>query len=326
MNIILNRINNLIIRTGNSDKKLLLFFILSAILFKVLTFFYSVIDIDESTYLIIGKELLKGKILYVDYFDTKPIEIFLVFGVIDLITGNGIIFSRLLAAILVGCTAYLLYKLKQTTSGNRYASVFAGLAYLILASMYRFTYAANTEIFFVFLIILSFNIFFRENRMNRFFIGGLIAGLGFIIKYVVAFDILAYVLFLVYLMFIGRIKFVKLFQSVLLIFTGLIIPFGIVAVAYLLIGHFEDFQRFNISFLMNYHQTKEMNNYWEFILYIDLDYEIAATLEKKPKFIIFRIDPYMYNHKEYFYKNYEQVKVYNGNIFVYRRKLNTEVH
>jgi hypothetical protein len=80
------------------------------------TFFFSLIDIDESTYLIIGKEIFKGNILYVDYFDTKPIGIFRIFGLLETITGQGIFISRLLAAILVGLTAYYLYRLKSETS------------------------------------------------------------------------------------------------------------------------------------------------------------------------------------------------------------------
>ncbi len=260
------------VKTSSSDRKLLLFFIITAIIFKILTFFYSVIDIDESTYLLIGKEIFDGKLLYVDYYDTKPIGIFLIFGFVDLITGNGIIFTRLIAAILVGLTAFLLYRIKLKTSQNKYASVFAGLAYLILASMYRLTYAANTEIFFIFFTVLSFYIFFCWKKQSRFFIGALVAGTGFIIKYLVAFDLLAYGLFLVYLVFLGKMKIAKLFQAGVLMLAGFIIPVGIVMISYILLSHFEEFQRFSFSFLINYQDTNAMKNYLDFILDIHLKY------------------------------------------------------
>lgn len=257
---------------ANSNRKLLLFFLVSAVIFKMLTFFFSVIDIDESTYLLIGKEIFKGNWLYVDYYDTKPPGIFLIFGFIELITAHGIFFTRLLAALLVGITSYLLFKLKLKISGNRYASIFAGLAYLILASMYRFTFAANTEIFFIFFTILAFNIFFSNKGHVKYFLGGLMAGIGFTIKYVVAFDILAYGAFLTYLLFIKKMPFKEFLKAGILILLGLIIPISAVALTYALAGHFHAFQQFAFSFLVNYQDAHELKNYWDYILDIHLKY------------------------------------------------------
>lgn len=268
----LTRVNSLMIQTGKSDKKLLLFFIVTAIVFKCLTFWFSVIDIDESTYLLIGKEVVNGKLLYVDCYDTKPIGIFLIFGLIDFLTGNGIVFSRILAAVLVGITAYMIFKLKLKTSSDRYASIFAGLAYLILASMYRFTYAANTELFFIFFTVLSFYIFFKWKHPSKYFVGGLIAGIGFIIKYLVAFDLLAFGLFLVYLFVLGKMKFVKLIQAGIIMIIGFVLPVGFVTLTYWSMGHFEEFRQFSFSFLMNYQGSNTMQKYFDFILDIHLKY------------------------------------------------------
>ncbi len=266
------------IRTGSADKNLLLFFLVAALVFKVFTFFYSVIDIDESTYLLIGKELFKGKILYVDYYDTKPIGIFLIFGLLETITGQGILFSRLLAALIIGLTSFYLYRLKLIITGNRYVSIFAGIIYLILASMYRFTYAANTELFFIFFTILSFNILFKGERDFRFFAGGLIAGFGFIIKYMVAFDMLAYALFLLFLVFKQRMRFLKLMKAGILLFTGFIIPVGMVILFYTIIGHLEEFQSFSFSFLMKYQQATGMQEYWKMVIDVHVKYLPAFIL------------------------------------------------
>jgi len=265
-------------KIGSSEQRLLIFFILSAVVMKMLTFFYSVIDIDESTYLIIGKEIFSGEWLYVDYYDTKPPGIFLLFGLIEYLTGNGIFFSRLVAALLVGLTAFLLSKLKFHLSGNSTASVFTGLAYLILASMYRFTFAANTEIFFIFFIIWALYIFFRGSKNSCFFIGGLIAGLGFMIKYVVVFDMLAYGLLLLFLVMKGQMKFRAMLKAALLMLAGMLLPMATVFLVYLSIGQFDALLRFSFDFLVNYGQDSRINNYGAFLLDIHLKYLPAFLL------------------------------------------------
>ncbi|MCF8234239.1 MAG: glycosyltransferase family 39 protein [Bacteroidales bacterium] len=265
-------------KTGSSKARLLFFFLIAALILKMFTFFYSVIDIDESTYLIIGKEVFNGNWLYVDYYDTKPPGIFLIFGLIEYLTGSGIFFSRLVASLLVGLSAFLLYKLKFQLSGNSRASIFTGLTYLILASMYRFTFAANTEVFFIFFTIWAFYIFFTGTKNSRFFIGGLIAGLGFMIKYVVAFDMLAYGLLLVFLVIKGRMKFLEMLKTGALILAGLLLPLAAVALVYLSIGQFDALLRFSFGFLMNYGQSSQINNYGAFLSDIHLKYLPAFLL------------------------------------------------
>ena len=53
----------------------LILFILAFIL-RFFSFFPSVIDHDESTYLVIANEITKGKVLYADFTDIKPVGIF----------------------------------------------------------------------------------------------------------------------------------------------------------------------------------------------------------------------------------------------------------
>jgi hypothetical protein len=58
--------------------RFLLLFCLLAVTLRFFSFFPSVIDHDESTYLEIARMLLSGKILYVDMVDIKPPGIFLI--------------------------------------------------------------------------------------------------------------------------------------------------------------------------------------------------------------------------------------------------------
>lgn len=64
-------------KTLISEKYIWLAFLTVSVLLRLFSFFPSVLDHDESTYLIIGREILQGKELYTDVTDTKPAGIFL---------------------------------------------------------------------------------------------------------------------------------------------------------------------------------------------------------------------------------------------------------
>ncbi len=52
------------------------FFAILSVALRFFSFFPSVLDHDESTYLEIAREMLEGKALYVDLIDIKPPGIF----------------------------------------------------------------------------------------------------------------------------------------------------------------------------------------------------------------------------------------------------------
>ena len=62
---------------------ILIFFLTVSVGLRFFSFFPSVLDHDESTYLIIGRDILNGKILYTDVTDTKPVGIFLFYAVLS---------------------------------------------------------------------------------------------------------------------------------------------------------------------------------------------------------------------------------------------------
>jgi len=253
--------------------------LLLSFLFRSLTFFYSMIDFDESTYLLIGKEMLKGAVLYVDYIDTKPPGIFIIYGLIDFLTGNGIVFSRIIACVLVAATAFLLYKLKLALAGNRSIAVLAAVLYVVLVSSYRFGYAANTEIFFNFFTVWSFLVLFNAGKNLQFLWGGILAGFGFVIKYVVAFDFTSYWLFFFYLMLIGQGKvFFKGVLSAFVSLVGFLLPALVVLTCYLLSGHINEMLEMNFRFFSNYHNTSMTGQFLQMLLDIHLKYLPAFIL------------------------------------------------
>ena len=68
------------------------------------SFDQSVIDHDESTYIVIGQAVWRGELLYTDVWDTKPAGIFLLFGFILKLFGGSIFTIRMLATVAIGGT------------------------------------------------------------------------------------------------------------------------------------------------------------------------------------------------------------------------------
>ena len=152
--------------------------LLLAVLLRWGTFFPSVINHDESTYFLIGKGLLEGQTYLVDSYDTKPVGIFLVYALMSWLGGSSIFMLRLFTALVVGLTAYLLYRLGNKASGSQNVGWAAGISYLMLASIFKFYgISPNTELFFNPFTLGALLLVWGEGRkLPHFILAGLLLG------------------------------------------------------------------------------------------------------------------------------------------------------
>ncbi|WP_372948753.1 ArnT family glycosyltransferase [Mariniphaga sp.] len=182
-------------KTLFSEKYILLTFLTVSVLFRLFSFFPSLLDHDESTYLIIGREILQGKELYTDVTDTKPAGIFLFYAALEFLFGGSIFMKRFVFALVVGFTAFLVYKVSKRFFKNRKAAIASGLIYIFYTSIWVYHgRSPNTELLFN-LTTISTLLLFLQPKMKPWILGGLLMGIGFIIKYLVLFDLVAFFLF-----------------------------------------------------------------------------------------------------------------------------------
>ena len=221
----------------------LLVFLLLSIGLRVLSFQFSVIDHDEATYLVIAQELLKGKAYYTDVWDTKPIGIFWIFAAILKVFGNSVVAVRLAAALVIGFTAHLLFLSARRWGLPPAGAIIAGLAYPVLCSLHKWTFAANSEIFFNLFTAIGLYFFLGKKNSLNFFGAGLAIGLGFLIKYFVLFDLAAFWLFYVFILQKNAIReqATALVQKTAAMGLGFILPFAAVFLYYFFIGPFDEF-------------------------------------------------------------------------------------
>lgn len=245
---------------------ILLLFIGLSIVLRFFSFFPSVIDHDESTYIILADALLKGHTYFVDYIDTKPIGIFLLIAGLEQLFGSSIFVLRLLAAIILALTAFFLYKTHRVLGHDQRVGVASGVIYLFINSIFTFYgVSPNTETYFNLFTILCLWLILRRRGGYEYLLAGLCLGLGFIIKYVVVFDGLAFGLFLLIEQIRSKKTFPPFWGRALLLLTGFFLPFLTLYYYYYQMGETETFLFHTFTVSGRYPHARGI---WRTIVYI----------------------------------------------------------
>jgi 4-amino-4-deoxy-L-arabinose transferase-like glycosyltransferase len=221
---------------------MLLLFLALAVSLRYGSFFPSVIDHDESTYIVIAKSMLEGYVYQVDYIDTKPIGIFLVYALIQFLFGPPIWIMRLVGTLALAATSFFLYRAKLRAGSKAGASIAAGVIYIFLNSIYT-TYGVspNTETYFNLFTALALWLYMSQGAGWRYALAGLSLGVGFIFKYVVLFDGIALGLFLLWQAGNRQISWGYAWRNSLLMASFAAIPFLAVMMYYWQMGELDTF-------------------------------------------------------------------------------------
>jgi 4-amino-4-deoxy-L-arabinose transferase-like glycosyltransferase len=182
---------------GLNNWRLAAIIFLIVLLLRLPTFFRSVLDWDESLYLLMAGQWLAGHLPYTTIWDNKPIGIYAIFALFDVACRDPIVAIRTATAVFVTITALGLYRLvplllpgppRRTTR----LSVLAAASF-ILGALSNDGLAANTEIFmecFSVLAILAALApgFCEAAPAKRGFTVGLLFALACMTKYVAVFE------------------------------------------------------------------------------------------------------------------------------------------
>ncbi len=231
--------------------------ILLAIAMRFITFFPLTIDFDESTYLVMADHMLNGGVLYKDVVDIKPPGIFLIFSILQLVFGKSIFLVRLVTAMVVGTGAYAIYKARMNWGHPMRSAALSGIVYVLMFNFY-FGFSANTEVFFVFFTSLSALALSKtsDKRWNYLFVG-LLLGLGFMIKLHVAFDALAFGLFIL-IAGINTKETGNTIVNCVLLTAGFLIPYASAHLIYWLLGHYEYYHFITYEAPFNYSVERDV--------------------------------------------------------------------
>jgi len=223
-------------------------FFISTFVLRAWTFFRSVLDKDETLYLLVARSVLQGHPPYVQVWDHKPPGLFWLFSGAIAIFGDSIASIRILACLAIALTSYMLYKIGTTFEREgKTIGLIAGIFYLIFTFNNSGT-ASNAEILFAPFITFAFYLLFNTHQYEKLkiFCIGLFIGLGMQIKYVVVMDFIAVLSigsFQILSLAKNHIKdsIKELLQFYQWIGIGFFLPFVLVMLYFLSVQHFDDY-------------------------------------------------------------------------------------
>lgn len=150
------------------------------------SFLPSVIDWDESLYLLQAREWLRGNWPLSGVWDMHPVGAPAMIAAAFLVLGESLATVRLLGAACVAATGYALIALVRTLGGSRTQGYAAALLYaahsVLLGGL-----ASNTEILFAPLVAWAFVVALREGpEWRRVSVMGVLIGAALLVKPVAA--------------------------------------------------------------------------------------------------------------------------------------------
>ena len=166
-------------------------------------------DWDEGLYLTMAADLNAGQLPYTGLWDRKPIGIFVLFALVERVFQDGVLGVRILASLFAALAAFSLYRISILLFQPGGTIGMAAATAYVLFSGENSGLASNTEAFFVPLTTVGFYLGLRNTLRSggparpgaglSELAAGLVLGVAFQIKYVVAFDLAALAVALVIL-------------------------------------------------------------------------------------------------------------------------------
>ena len=118
-----------------SESFALISFIVGAILLRSPALLYSVLNYDESMYLLMGAEFARGHMPYTTVCDLKPFGLFALATPFTMLPIDPVIAARIGSSVAIGLTAWMLSRIAALLfpDGRRAVGIVAGLGYLIFS-------------------------------------------------------------------------------------------------------------------------------------------------------------------------------------------------
>ncbi len=225
----------------------------------------SVVDWDESIYLLMARSMLHGHAPYTAIWDNKPPGLYMLFAAAQIAFGQTVLAIRLLAIAAVTATSFLLWLYGRRVWGGWAIGALAGLFYVIF-SMQNGGLASNAEILLAPFTVAAFLLLgvrtgvpetIRPGRRMTFFGIGLLLGLAIQIKSVAGLELLAALALVGLTPFIARRhgrppQFRAAALAAVLMGVGAALPLLAAATAFAAAGHFADYVYANFTALSIY--------------------------------------------------------------------------
>jgi hypothetical protein len=162
-------------------------------------FFDSVVDWDETTFILMGQSVLDGFVPYQDYWDLKPPFAYFAFALIDLLGLHTVVGVRVIGALLVAATGFAVFALAARFASRGIALTCAAATIFLMSAVGGM--ATLTEIVAMPLWMAGLVLLARTGdtrTAGAVFLGGMLLSLATMIRLNLAFAVVATTLALLY--------------------------------------------------------------------------------------------------------------------------------
>lgn len=167
--------------------------LLCAAALRYYSFFPSVIDPDESLYLVMAQHWLRGELPYKAVWDHHSVGLPALFAAIQALAPNSIVAIRLSAAVAVAVAATAIYFISRLIDRHYLPSVIAASLYIAKTTR-SWGFSANCELYLNALIVPAMLLVLRQLRGRSrsteadLYLGALLLGVGWQVKQVILFE------------------------------------------------------------------------------------------------------------------------------------------
>lgn len=106
-----------------------------AIAARAIQFGNPVVQVDDQFYLLVADRMWQGALPYVDIWDRKPLGLFLIYGAIRAVGGDGVLQYQIVATAFAAATAIVIYRMAGRIASPGGATA-AGIVYLASLGMF----------------------------------------------------------------------------------------------------------------------------------------------------------------------------------------------
>lgn len=154
----------------------------------------------------------------------------------------------------------------ELLGGKGNAPIASGLIYIFIISIFTFFgVTPNTELFFNLFTITAFWVILSKQRWWHYLLGGLLLGMGFMIKYVVLFDAISIAIYLAWMAYKKYFKVGQLLLNYVQMGIGFCIPFAITFFYYTNAGYQDTFMFFTFELSGRYFIDPHWTEYFVYL-------------------------------------------------------------
>ena len=222
------------------------------VLVRLPSLFFSVFDWDESTFILMGQNMLNGNIPYVTAWDMKPPGAFAIYAMFIALFGKSLAAVRIGGMICIYIASLFIYESGKIIR-NRTAGIIAALFLIVFVS--SGISGLSTMIEHILLVPVSWGLYLlivQKITVKTAFFTGLLFGAGILTKTSLAFESLAVLLLVAY----GRTNpgspFTARMKQCAIMGLGMVIPIFAILSYYGIHNELALFLRTNVSGLFLY--------------------------------------------------------------------------